>query len=254
MDVISETKKIYLTPSGAEEKDEKFSTLSFYIPSLFPTQSNILYHTIRVLHCEIPYSWYIINEYNNALVLSTGTITIPFGNYNANSFMEEITPLLPTDMTITLNNLTGKFSLSYVMPFSILASTTCHKIIGMKQDEDCHSIDNVIELPHPCNFLGTKNLYINIPNLILDNFNSSTRTYSTLLAVSVTVSPYGILFYENSSNNRNIIKGVRNDYIDLQIVDDEFNPIDFNNTEWSIVLEIETRRQILYYNNLTLNN
>jgi hypothetical protein len=255
MNTITETKKIYLTPSGAQKTDSLYSNLTFNIPTLFSRDKFLLYNTIKILHCEIPYSWYLVNEYNDKLVLSTGTILITRGsNYNANSFITEIQSKLPTNMTITFNSMTGKFSLSYTSPFSILSSTTCTKILGCDAKTTYVSISNTINLPYLCNFLGTKNLYINIPNLSLDNFNSATKTYSTLLCIAVTVSPFGIIFYENITSNRNIIKGVKDDTLEIQILDDEFNQIDFNHTEWSITLEIETVRQILYIQPQSLNS
>jgi hypothetical protein len=65
MNTINDTKKIYLTPSGAYKKDTLFSNLNFNIPSLFPKDNFTLYNTIKVLHCEIPYSFYLVNNYNS---------------------------------------------------------------------------------------------------------------------------------------------------------------------------------------------
>ncbi len=63
-----------------------------------------------------------------------------------------------------------------------------------------------------------------------------------------------MIFYDNRTANKNIIKGSTDDELKIQILDDDFNSIDFNNTEWSITLEIETIKQIMYFNNSTLNN
>jgi hypothetical protein len=252
MNTITETKKIFLTPTGALICDELLSTLTFNIPGLFSKDKFTLYHTIKVLHCEIPFSWYIINNSNNILKLSTGNIIITIGNYDANSFLLELQSKLPTNMTITFNNSTGIFTLNYNTTFSILPSN-CYKIIGCGKNKTYSSTSNKIVLPFMANFLGTKNLYINVPNLLLDNFNSATKTFSTLLCIANNVPPYGVIFYDNRTANKNNIKGVKNDTIDLEILDDDFNPINFNNTEWSITLEIETLKQVIYFNNSTIN-
>lgn len=253
MNIISDTKKIYLTPSGAYQKDSLYSSLKFNVPQLFQKDKFTLYHTIKVLHCEIPFSWYIVNNTNNKLVLSTGTYTLTNGNYNANTFMVALQLLLPVNMTITFNTSTGKFKLTYNTSFSILASTTCSKLIGSTANTVYTSTSNIINLPNPASFLGTKNVYINVPNILLDNYNTGSKTYSTLLCIAVNVPPYGMIFYDNRTANKNIIKGEKNDDIELQILDDDFNPIDFNSTEWSITIEIETLKQVMYYNNSTLN-
>ncbi len=257
MNIISETKKIYLTPSGAFEKDSLYSTLKFNIPKIFYKDKFTLYHTIKVLHCEIPFSWYIINQFNNKLVLSTGSITLPYGNYNANTFMVMLQLLLPVNMTITFETSTGKFKLSYNASFSILASTTCSKLIGLSANTLYTSSlllgSYIINMPYPASFLGTKNIYVNVPNLVLDNYTTSTKTYSTLLCIAVNVPPYGVIFYDNRTSNKNTIKGSQDDTIEIEILDDDQNEIPFNNIEWSITLEVETFKQMIYYNNSTLS-
>lgn len=253
MNTINDTKKVYLSPSGATVTDAAFSTLTFNVPQLFKSDQFTLFHTIKVLHCEIPFSWYLVTSNNNKLVLSTGTITITVGNYNANTFLTEVQSKLPTNMTISFNTSNGKFTLTYNTSFSLLSTTTCNKLIGTAAHTSYASTSNAIVMPFMANFLGTKNIYINVPNIVLDNYNSSNQTYSTLLCVAVNVPSYGVIFYDNRTANKNIIKGSKTDTIELQLLDDDFNEIDFNNTEWSITLEIETVRQIIYYNNTTLN-
>lgn len=254
MNIVSETKKIFLTPSGAYECDSLFSTLKYKIPGLFAKDKFTLYHTIKVLHCEIPFSFYIVNDYNNKLVLSTGTITITNGNYNANTFMTFVQARLPVNMTITFSNLTGRFTLTYNTSFSLLSSTTCSKLIGCATGVSIASSSNVIILPYLANFMGTKNIYINVPNISLDNFNSRTKTYTTLLCIANNVPPYGIIMYDNRTANKNTIKGSNDDILEIEIIDDDGNDINFNNTEWSITIEIETFKQLIYYNNSTLND
>lgn len=254
MNVQTDYKKIYLSPSGATIKNSLYSSLTFNIPKLFSTDNHVIYNSIKVLHCEIPYSWYLINEYNDKLSLSTGTILITHGsNYNVNSFMIEVQAKLPSNMFISFDSLSGKFKLTYTSSFSILASTTCFRLIGCAANTIYTSTSNVITLPYIANFLGSKNLYINVPNVILDNYNSSTKTYSTLLCVAIDVVPFSCIFYSNSTMNKNIIKSIKDDNIEIQILDDQFNLIDFNNTEWSITLEVETVRQVLYIQNQKLN-
>jgi hypothetical protein len=194
-----------------------------------------------------------VNDYNNKLVLSTGTITITNGNYNANTFMTFLQTKLPVNMTITFNNLTGRFTLTYNTSFSILASTTCSKLIGCTANTSIASVTNAIILPYIANFMGSKNIYINVPNISLDNFNSRTKTYTTLLCIANNVPPYGIIMYDNRTANKNTIKGSNDDILEVEINDDDGNDINFNNTEWSITIEIETFKQLIYYNNSTLN-
>ncbi len=236
---IKDTKHYYLNSDGGDIKNSYLkSDVVFNIPNLIKDEKNILYNTISIVHCEIPYSFYIINEYNNLLSLSTGDIYIDYGNYNANSLIAYLKTKLPINMNISLNSSNGVLSLIYNQSFQIYENTTVYKVLGL-QKKNYISLNNSIIFDYPCNFLGTKNLYIK-SNIILDNFNTSTKDYITITNIPVSVEPFGILLYNNYSNSKHIIKNKNLDNIEIKIYDDDNNLVDFNNIEWSITLEIES--------------
>jgi hypothetical protein len=244
MNVITDAKQINLSSVSADVKYNVLnSNMRFSIPFFIKKDKNILYNTIKVLHAEIPYSFYIINEYNNILVLSTGTIAMPYGNYNANTFLRMIQPLLPTGMTITFDTSNGKFTFTYNQAFAILATSTFGALVGIKTSVNSNS--NKIICPYPANFLGTKNLYIKTPNIILENFNTITKDYITLFTIPVDVPPFGIILYDNISGSKNYIKNSNSmDYLDIIITDDNNNEVDFNSIDWTITIEVEATMQI----------
>jgi hypothetical protein len=141
-------------------------------------------------------------------------------------------------MNISLNGSNGVLSLSYNQSFQIYETTTVYKILGLEK-QNYTSINNIIIFDYPCNFLGTKNLYIK-SNIILDNFNSTTKDYITLSNIPVSVEPFSILLYNNYSNSKHIIKNKNLDNIEIKIFDDDNNLIDLNSIDWSITLEIES--------------
>jgi hypothetical protein len=149
-------------------------------------------------------------------------------------------------MTITLNSSNGKFTLSYNASFSILATSTINKIMGFSKNITYTSTSNNIILPYPANFLGTNNIYVKSPNLILENYNTSTKDYITLSNIPVNVPPFGIIQYLNQTGSKNIVKNIQMDNLEIQITDDDNNLIDFNNLEWSITIEIESIMQFNY--------
>jgi hypothetical protein len=252
---ITDSRQIHLSPKGATTKNNSSfnSDLEFEIPNLIKKTNYILYNTIRIIHSEIPFSFYIINEYNNLLSLSTGDILIPYGNYNANSFMTALNLLLPTNMSITLNSLNGKFILSYNNSFNILATSTIYKIMGFNKNTSYSSISNIINLQFPANFLGTNNIFIKCPNLLLENYNTSTKDYVTLLTIPVNVEPFGIIQFLNQASIKNLVKNFEMNKLEIQITDDDNNLIDFNNIDWNISIEIESIMQ-LNYNTKTLED
>lgn len=247
MNVITDTKQIHLSPSGALLKNNGIlnSSLQFQIPYFIRKERNLIYNTIKVLHAEIPYSFYIINEYNNKLDLSTGSISFPYGNYNANTFMQMLNPLLPINMSLTFDTYTGIFTLNYNQDFSLYSSSTCGKLMGFTNGVVYTSNLNKITMLYPANFLGSKNLYIKTPNLLIENYNTNTKDYFTLLSIPVMCSPFGIINYDNISGSKNVIKNTNGtDTLELRIYDDDNNLVDFNNIEWTITLELEAVIQI----------
>ena len=71
MNTVIDTKRINLSPNGSDIKNNTTfnSDMKFYIPKLVRKDKSILYNTIKIIHAEFPYSFYIINEYNCILAL-----------------------------------------------------------------------------------------------------------------------------------------------------------------------------------------
>jgi hypothetical protein len=243
MSLIPDTHKYYLAPSGATIKiNGSFnSNLKYKLISPYHKNDKILYSTIRCVHAEIPYSFYIVNENNNRLVLGFQTITIPVGNYNANTFMTYINSQITNTVIMSFNTTTGKFSFTRTNggSFNILATTTCSTLIGLQPNTAYASSGSVVNCPFLANFLGTRNLYIRLPELILDNFNPTTQDRSTLLNIPANVPPYSLILFDNRSNSSTIIKNDQiPEEVTLQIYDDDNKLINFNNADFNITLEI----------------
>lgn len=245
--IVQDSVKLFLTPSGANVKKNGFfnSSLEFNIPQMYQKGSELLYATIKCLHAEIPFSFYIVNEYNNLLSITdkdnvVQNIYITFGNYNANGLINYLTPLLPGGMSITFNNATGKFTLHYNHAFTVNATSTCYILLGFNKNQTYTSINNHIEFPYLGNLLGSKNIYLKIPNLILDNYNTQTGDRATLANIPVNATPYGLIYYENRSTTSTIIKNIQMpDVLYIQLTSDTNDLIDFNNIEWSITIQMD---------------
>ena len=168
MNTIKETKNYYLNSNNTAAKNGSFkSDIIFNINNLVKDDKNVLYNNISIVHAEIPFSFYVVNEYNNLLSLSTGNINIDFGNYNANSLMKFLNSKFPIGMIMSLDRSTGKFKITYNSNFIIYKTSTCQKLLGLQNNQDYNDV--IINFPFPANCLGTNNIYIKSPNVILDN-------------------------------------------------------------------------------------
>src|SRR4051794_28312448 len=120
-------------------------------------------------------------------------------------------------MSFSFNSSNGKFTLSYNTSFSIVNTSTCYKILGFTQNTTIVSSSNKIIMDYPCNLLGTKNIYVRMPNYTFDNMNPATKDKSTLCNIPVNVPSYSLILYNNTSNVGTVIKNhVFPDKIDLE--------------------------------------
>ena len=115
---LTDSKQFYLTSTakiGVKMNGTKNSKINFEIPRFITKQQNILYHSLKLLHAEIPYSFYIINETNNVINLVIDAINhfyvVPVVNYNAFTLLNVLNGI-DNKITITLDNATGKYSIS----------------------------------------------------------------------------------------------------------------------------------------------
>lgn len=218
--------------------------------NFLPNLGNGIYSTMRVLHAQFPNSWNTINENNNTLKFNGITLTIAEGNYNASTFMtalrEEISNIDP-QVFITLNQSTGKFAMTSINPFSINASTDSllYKVLGLDTGTYNGVFDFAAEtysvaFPFPCNFAGTRCLYVRTNDLNLGgkHFNV-TNDSGTLCVVPVTVASFGMLNYQGDASEIQITNALL-DKLRVQIVDDDGRAIDFNNLNWTLTIEIKT--------------
>ena len=212
---LTDSKQFYLTSTskvGVKMNSTLNSKINFEIPRFITKQSNILYHSIKLLHAEIPYSFYIINETNNKLNVNINSINnfyvIPVGNYNAFT-LKEVLNAFNASFIFSLNNSTGKYSIESTSTFSVLSSSTLLKIIGGVSNTTYNAIlintKYILNFPFAVNLLGTKNIYIKC-NLILENLQTKTNDSQTLKSIPVNVPPFGLILYNNNENIETLVK------------------------------------------------
>jgi hypothetical protein len=63
---------------------------------------------------------------------------------------------------------------------------------------------------------------------------------SLLASLSVDQPPFGLIIYQNQSGIKYTLKNIEVQNIDIQITDENYNYINFNNIDWSFVFCIYT--------------
>lgn len=248
--MTEETILINLNSANAIKNNGSYlSDVYFNFQNIIKNTNKILEIDISVSNAQIPYSFYNINIYNNKLNITYNTIpytlTLTRGNYNATNLISEIqTQFINNGITIviTISSITGTLLLSISTGTLILNSigSTIYKVLGLEIGTN-YTITNITPLtsPYPLNLLGTLQLKICSYNLITTNYDSSNMTtLNSLCNIPIESATFGIILYDNITNIKSRLNMTQIDGFDILILDDNNNPINFNNVDWSINLLI----------------
>lgn len=248
MSTYEENKLINLTSETATQvyNGTYLSNVIFDTPSLLIKNPYVSKVEISLLHAEIPVSFYTIN-YSNSFFkykIDTGAITIqqvPVGNYNANSLITAILKIInDTNFSITINKVNGTLQFHHNKTFIIYTDNqySIGKILGFNLGTSYSSVETplyTLTAPYPLNLLGIKKLNISSSRLITQNFTSGQGNNTLLHSLSVDQPAFGLIVYQNTGGIRFNLGNREIHKIDLMIFDEDFNLINFNNINWSML-------------------
>lgn len=244
--LIKQTKMINLSSKTATKynnNDKSFlSDLSFTIPNLISMIQDVNDVYISVEHCEIPNSFYLINEYNNILAVNGSIYFIPYGNYNRNTLVTAITNLLGSNYSMTYDKSTFKFTMTNsVSEFSISStSSSCRTILGLSDTGILYSVNKTLAFPFPMNVTPLPRLEIKCPNIGLNNYQSSDGSCDVLLSLQNNSEFGQMITYDNSSNMSFYMTDVSQlNELTFKITDDSGQLINFNNIHWYITIRFD---------------
>ena len=175
------------------------------------------------------------------------------GNYNATTLITEIRTKIDlaivgaAPIEISLNRINGKLvwtNTSAIDDFTLVkAGSSLWYVLGLDDSVATYDANPTITPPFPLNLLGTNNVSIRTNNLATMNYNSRDAGSSNVLAdIPVDASPFGILLYKNTSITYNILRVLNVNRFSISMLDDNNNPIDFNNANWTITLALNIHR------------
>ena len=248
MNSYTESKLINLSSESANHfyNTTYLSHLSFNTPGLLIKNPFLKKVELSVLHAEIPVSFYTINYTNSYFKykIDTGPILtqqVPVGNYNANSLISALLTLInDANFQIIINKVTGVIQFHHNKTFIIYTDNTYSigKVLGF----DLNTSYTSTELPlytltaiYPLNLLGIKKINISSQTLITNNFSSAIGSTSLINSISVDQPPFGLIVYQNTGSTKFTLSNTDINKIDLQLFDEDFNYINFNNINWSIL-------------------
>ena len=216
----------------------------------FDDDESIEYVTVQMPYAVMCNSNYIVNEYNNTLIVTIASVTstyiLPFGNYIASSFITMLKTFLPVlaGWTITLNSLTNVFTFANTSnDFTFSGSSTCDYIIGFSGD--ISSVSKSLTMPRSCNFLPIPRFIIHC-NILNDGVilstNSAIGASDVLASIPNVAKNNGQIVYENNASEF-LVKSQNIGNLIIYITDDNNRLINFNGISSYFVLKFNIFRR-----------
>lgn len=227
------------------------SDVVFKFPGLVKPEQHITSVQFQLLDAVLPVSFYNINYTNNTLNYQISsvnyTITVTPGNYNFNSLATQLIAKFLANghtFTITINKQTGIITLATPATNFILQVSSMFSVLGLLLST--HTSSNFsLTADYPLNLLGITKIKIQSVNLNTYNLDSSNNGNSNNLGLIPVDQPsFGLIIYENKSSSKFLLRDNLVNEIDLQLVDQNNNLINFNNLDWNLTILIETTREI----------
>jgi hypothetical protein len=217
---VIENSRIYYVNGGARLSGSSASfTYKFSIPQ------NEQYDRCVVLQASIPLSYYLIQAGFNSFTLkegaSTGTITIPAGNYSAVSLITVLTTILNTSSpngyiyTITMPNQytsasTGRFTFSVTgngatQP-QFVFTTNLTELFGFDQNSTNNFVSNSLTtnvlnmIPENTVFIHSDIVVGDGSDILQEIYSNNTINYSMVTWVCPDVDAYSKKLSTNATN------------------------------------------------------
>lgn len=267
MPTYIENKIINLNSQNATKRNGDFlSNVYFDFKGLLTDDPDVKSISISVQNAQFPYSFYNINVYNNLLQIGLDAnppvvLTLTRGNYNANTLITELQTQLTaagiTSITITISSITGLLTFTRTSGNFTLyfAGSTCFKLLGFDPTLNYTSTTSVLNAPYPLNLLGTLKLRIASYALPINTIDSTVDGNLNVLAtIPINAGNFGLIMYENTNNIQSQLNIRLLDGFDMEIIDDDNNLINFNNTYWTVSLLMSIEREVYEAERTTFND
>jgi len=243
------------------------SNVQFNFIGLLKDEADIIRTSLSILNAQIPVSYYIITANNNKFTYVYLTIfedvIIPVGNYDANTLLTYMnSQVLIHNLVFSINNSNGKITFSTTAPnqdIGILASSSSAEIFGIGPNNIAATgtpSGAIINFPYPLNLLGVKKISIKSSSLSIIAFSSVSNNYSdTICTIPADQPAFGMISYTSQNDlNKNLLKQSVIDRVDIQLLDENQNYLDFNNLDWSITICLSNERIDREMDMITLND
>ena len=261
METYNETRVISLNSLYANiKKNGTFnSDVVFTFKNILKDEPDITRSTIQIINALIPVSYYCINYTNDILNMyysnidpeNNYSLSITRGNYNSSNLITEIKAKLASigfGFNIVISRITGKLTF-YANAFFALVGNAFGIVLGLgsgityQASYAVNSLGNYnLTCPYPLNLLGIKKIKV-ISNALstysLDSYGTGNN--NIINTIPITAPPFGLIVFNQITNPLILRPKIINE-IDIQLVDENNEFVNFNNIHWSMTLQLDIVR------------
>lgn len=227
-------------------------------PSNFKVRLDRAIHnvsSIQIRSIEIPFSFYPINVNNNTVawednVPNSYSCTLTNKYYTGSDLATELATKMNAEMsgfTVTYDNNTMKFTFANATQFKFVPDSMSGDVLLGISNTITQSLGTSKVSDRVVNFAGSNYLLIESSNLsggrALSQLSGKTRR-PVLCKVPVN-QDFGLILYMEAQSDDLMLRYDQNfrfDEIDFQVVDSDFNEVDFNGSDWSIELLVTSKQ------------
>jgi len=254
-----ETKLVYLSmrnSSGRVLNGDAKSHAVFDLRSYlnFEDDPNVLYVSISLPYATLVNSNYIVNQYNNVLIIVKNgvpfTYTFPYGNYAVESFITQFNLLASGDgFTISFDYTRVKFTIvNSTAPFYLDGNSTIDYIVGF--NDNVYSTEvapYTATMPRICNFLPTPSYQIAVVGGTMYNglilAPNGQVQQSNILACIPNIGKLNTqLVYRNDGQDFRL-STLSQTYLEVMILDNENRFVDFNGITTFFSIKVNIHRK-----------
>lgn len=247
-----DSRLISLNSSDAYIKNNTtfLSDVIFRLPGLLKKESDIKHVQYQIVDSQIPVSFYNVNYTNNVLNYQIASInysiTATPGNYSFTSLATNLISKFLANghiFTITINKQNGIVTFSTTATNFIFQVSSMFNILGLLTNKNSTSFNLVCDFPF--NVLGVTK--IKIVSQLFNSYNIDSKNNglsNNLALIPIDQPSFGLVIYENKSNSKYTLRTDTLDEIDIQILDQNNNLINFNNIDWQLTILLEITREV----------
>lgn len=230
-------------------KSKAFYDLKNYID--FENDDSIEYITMSMPYAVLCNSNYIFYSGNSTIRLlyggTTYTFSVPFGNYNVNTFMTYLGTIFPVGMSVSFSSTTNKFTFAYTGggTWGFQTGTTCDYNMGFSGSLTTTAAS--IVSPFVVDFLPIDRYLIHcnvLSNGLMLTTGSAVSSCDIIASVPNTARLNSQIIYQ-STGAEYLVRSVGNNGITITITNDNNQEIDFNNVSSYFVLQFNIYRRSL---------